>query len=200
MVILCSLIKSELCDLGAISLNFKMCFILSTHPNLQLTWIHCKFTTRHKFFLSNSPIPEIAPYALWKSFVVCRKMPIIQCIINVILHCSYKSGNKSQVQVSCFTCTVHVARIDMTNERLQNKHIKTTWIGPSFYGQHVMGMLDCAPLIIISDVCLTNHTSSVARWFRRWSRKPEISGFDSQAGTVFLLPLLFTETKAGNKV
>ncbi len=47
--------------------------------------------------------------------------------------------------------------------------------GPSYYLQHVLGMLDCAPLIILFDVCLTTQTP-VVQWLRRWSRKPEIPG------------------------
>ncbi len=39
----------------------------------------------------------------------------------------------------------------------------------------MIGMLDCAPLIIVSDVCLTIQ-APLAEWLRRWSRKPEILG------------------------
>ena len=45
----------------------------------------------------------------------------------------------------------------------------------SHFGKHVMGMLDCAPLIIVSDVCLTIE-APVAQWLRHWSRKPDILG------------------------
>ncbi len=36
-----------------------------------------------------------------------------------------------------------------------------------------MGMLDCAPLNIVSDVCLTIQAPG-DEWYRHWSRKPEI--------------------------
>ena len=47
------------------------------------------------------------------------------------------------------------------NLTVRTAHIIITCIGPSHYGQHVMGMLDCAPLIIVSDMCLT---SPMAQW------------------------------------
>ena len=67
-------------------------------------------------------------------------------------------------------------------------HIIFTCIGPSHYGQHVMGMLDCAPLIIVSVVCLTMQ-APVAQWLRHWSRKPEVPGsIPGQAHFSFSLP------------
>ncbi len=42
------------------------------------------------------------------------------------------------------------------------------------YGE-MMGMLDCALLTIVSDICLTIQ-APVAEWLRRWSCKPEIAG------------------------
>ena len=43
---------------------------------------------------------------------------------------------------------------------------------------YVMGMLDCAPRNILSDVCLTIQApmAAHAEWDRRWSHKPEILG------------------------
>ena len=43
------------------------------------------------------------------------------------------------------------------------------------YGQQVMGMLDCAPLIIVSDDHLIIQ-SPVAQWLRHLFRKPQVLG------------------------
>ncbi len=73
-------------------------------------------------------------------------------------------------------------------------YIIFTCIGPSHYGQHVMGMLDCALLNIVSDVCVTIN-APVAEWLRCWSHKLG-SQFDSRVGAFFFLTLLFTNSKA----
>ncbi len=41
--------------------------------------------------------------------------------------------------------------------------------------EKIIWMLDCAPLIIVSGVCLAIQ-APVAQWLRHWSRKPEIPG------------------------
>ena len=57
---------------------------------------------------------------------------------------------------------------------------------------------DCAPLNIVSDICLTIQASvHVVEWYRHWSSKPKIPGSIPRAGAFFLLlSLLFTDGEA----
>ena len=66
--------------------------------------------------------------------------------------------------------------------------------------RHVIGMLDCAPLIIVSDVCLIIQVP-VAEWLRHWYCKREIPGLiPGRANFSFSLYYLLTSKQLKSNI